>query len=57
MHIHGNPDDVVHSHAIREAYSCEFNFIAGELAHHEGGGAHESGEGHAHNKGNGDHKH
>jgi zinc transport system ATP-binding protein len=41
MHIHGNPDDVVHSHAIREAYSCEFNFIAGELAHHEGGGDHD----------------
>lgn len=35
MHIHGNPNDVVHSHAIREAYSCEFDFIAGELAHHE----------------------
>jgi ABC-type Mn2+/Zn2+ transport system ATPase subunit len=36
MHIHGNPEDVVHSHAIREAYSCEFDFLAGELAHHEG---------------------
>jgi len=35
MHVHGNPDDVVHSHALREAYSCEFNFIAGEIAHHE----------------------
>jgi ABC-type Mn2+/Zn2+ transport system ATPase subunit len=35
MHIHGNPEEVVHSHAIREAYSCEFNFLAGELAHHE----------------------
>lgn len=35
MHIHGNADDVVHSHAIREAYSCEFDFLAGELAHHE----------------------
>jgi len=34
MHIHGNPDEVVHSHALREAYSCEFDFIAGELAHH-----------------------
>jgi zinc transport system ATP-binding protein len=41
MHIHGNPDDVVHSHAIREAYSCEFNFLAGELAHHEGGADHD----------------
>ena len=41
MHIHGNPDDVVHSHAIREAYSCEFNFLAGELAHHEGGSDHD----------------
>ncbi len=37
MHIHGNPEDVVHSHAIKEAYSCEFDFLAGELAHHEGG--------------------
>ena len=35
MHVHGNPDEVVHSHALREAYSCEFNFIAGEIAHHE----------------------
>lgn len=35
MHIHGNSEDVVHSHAIREAYSCEFDFLAGELAHHE----------------------
>ncbi len=35
MHVHGNPDDVVHSHALREAYSCEFDFIAGELAHHD----------------------
>jgi len=35
MHVHGNPDDVVHSHALREAYSCEFNFIAGEIAHHD----------------------
>ena len=34
MHVHGKPDDVIHSHAIREAYSCEFDFIAGELAHH-----------------------
>jgi len=35
MHVHGNPDDVVHSHALREAYHCEFDFLAGELAHHE----------------------
>ncbi|MEN8183139.1 MAG: metal ABC transporter ATP-binding protein [Myxococcota bacterium] len=34
MHVHGNPEEVVHSHAIREAYSCEFDFLAGELAHH-----------------------
>jgi ABC-type Mn2+/Zn2+ transport system ATPase subunit len=34
MHVHGHPEDVVHSHAIREAYSCEFDFLAGELAHH-----------------------
>jgi zinc transport system ATP-binding protein len=35
MHVHGNPEEVVHSHALLEAYSCEFNFLAGELAHHE----------------------
>ena len=35
MHVHGHPDEVVHSHALLEAYSCEFNFIAGEIAHHE----------------------
>lgn len=34
MHIHGNAEDVIHSHAIREAYCCEFDFLAGELAHH-----------------------
>lgn len=34
MHLHGNPEEVVHSHAIQEAYSCEFDFIAGELARH-----------------------
>ena len=38
LHAHGNPEDVIHSHAIREAYSCEFDFIAGELARH---GTHE----------------
>jgi ABC-type Mn2+/Zn2+ transport system ATPase subunit len=37
MHIHGHPEEVIHSHAIQEAYSCEFNFLAGEIAHHEGG--------------------
>jgi ABC-type Mn2+/Zn2+ transport system ATPase subunit len=36
MHIHGQPEDVIHSHALREAYSCEFDFLAGEIAHHEG---------------------
>jgi zinc transport system ATP-binding protein len=35
MHIHGQPEDVIHSHALREAYSCEFDFLAGEIAHHE----------------------
>jgi ABC-type Mn2+/Zn2+ transport system ATPase subunit len=35
MHVHGNPEEVVHSHALLEAYSCEFNFLAGEIAHHE----------------------
>jgi len=39
MHVHGSPEDVIHSHALREAYSCEFDFLAGELAHHERHGA------------------
>jgi ABC-type Mn2+/Zn2+ transport system ATPase subunit len=39
MHVHGNPEEVVHSHALREAYHCEFDFLAGELAHHERAGA------------------
>ncbi|MCP4036565.1 MAG: ABC transporter ATP-binding protein [bacterium] len=47
MHIHGQPEEVIHSHAIQEAYSCEFNFLAGEIAHHESG-HHESGHHHAH---------
>jgi len=34
MHVHGNPEDVIHSHALHEAYSCEFDFLAGEIAHH-----------------------
>ena len=38
MHVHGNPEEVVHSHAIREAYSCEFDFLAGEIALHERSG-------------------
>jgi len=39
MHAHGNPEEVVHSHALREAYACEFDFLAGEIAHHEHHGA------------------
>ncbi|HEY2774557.1 MAG TPA: metal ABC transporter ATP-binding protein [Candidatus Binatia bacterium] len=35
MHVHGHPEEVVHSHALREAYSCEFDFLAGEIAHHD----------------------
>jgi ABC-type Mn2+/Zn2+ transport system ATPase subunit len=34
MHVHGHPEDVVHSAALREAYSCEFDFLAGEIDHH-----------------------
>ena len=34
MHVHGNPDEVVHSHALRQAYSCEFDFLAAEIEHH-----------------------
>jgi zinc transport system ATP-binding protein len=41
MHVHGNPEEVVHSHALREAYSCEFDFLAGEIAHHEHHHGHE----------------
>jgi zinc transport system ATP-binding protein len=42
MHVHGQPDEVIHSHALREAYSCEFDFLAGEIRHHEqhGHGSH-----------------
>jgi len=40
MHIHGHPEEVIHSHAIQEAYSCEFDFLAGEIAHHEGDAGH-----------------
>lgn len=35
MHVHGNPADVIHSHALQAAYSCEFDFLRGEIAHHE----------------------
>ena len=35
MHVHGNPAEVVHSHALQQAYSCEFDFLRGEIAHHE----------------------
>lgn len=48
MHIHGQPDEVIHSHAIQEAYSCEFNFLAGEIAHHEGVRPHAHGHDHGH---------
>ena len=34
MHVHGRPDEVVHSHALKAAYACEFDFLAGELEHH-----------------------
>ncbi len=34
MHVHGRPDEVVHSHALKTAYACEFDFLAGELEHH-----------------------
>jgi ABC-type Mn2+/Zn2+ transport system ATPase subunit len=48
MHVHGNPDEVVHSHALLEAYSCEFNFLAGEIAHHENAGRSAPGHPHDH---------
>jgi zinc transport system ATP-binding protein len=48
MHVHGNPEEVVHSHALREAYSCEFDFLAGEIAHHEATHGH---AGHSHGEG------
>jgi ABC-type Mn2+/Zn2+ transport system ATPase subunit len=40
IHVHGRPAEVVHSHALQEAYSCEFDFLAAELRLHgdaEGG--------------------
>jgi ABC-type Mn2+/Zn2+ transport system ATPase subunit len=36
IHVHGHPESVIHSHAIQQAYGCAFDFLAGELAHHEG---------------------
>jgi manganese/iron transport system ATP-binding protein len=36
IHVHGHPEAVIHSHAIQQAYGCAFDFLAGELAHHEG---------------------
>ena len=29
-HIHGNPQTVLHSHELREAYRCEFDFLSKE---------------------------
>jgi ABC-type Mn2+/Zn2+ transport system ATPase subunit len=29
-HIHGNPQTVLHSHELREAYRCEFEFLSRE---------------------------
>ncbi len=29
-HIHGNPQTVLHSHELREAYRCEFDFLSEE---------------------------
>ena len=29
-HIHGNPQTVLHSHQLREAYRCEFDFLSDE---------------------------
>jgi ABC-type Mn2+/Zn2+ transport system ATPase subunit len=56
MHIHGHPEDVIHSHAIQEAYSCEFNFLAGEIAHHDGSQEHIGGHRpHAHSHPAGSH--
>lgn len=31
-HIHGNPEFVLHSHELREAYRCEFDFLAEDRA-------------------------
>jgi zinc transport system ATP-binding protein len=30
-HIHGNPHTVLHSHQLREAYRCEFDFLSDEV--------------------------
>jgi ABC-type Mn2+/Zn2+ transport system ATPase subunit len=35
-HVHGNPEFVLHSHQLREAYRCEFDFLAQDRgAQHE----------------------
>lgn len=46
-HIHGNPQTVLHSHQLREAYRCEFEFLskeareaAGHDHHHHDGAEH-----------------
>ncbi len=33
-HVHGNPEFVLHSHKLREAYRCEVDFLAEDRAHH-----------------------
>ncbi len=35
-HIHGNPQDVLRSHQLREAYRCEFDFLSAEADEHAG---------------------
>ncbi len=41
-HIHGNPRTVLHSHELREAYRCEFDFLSSEVGTHREH-AHENG--------------
>lgn len=38
-HVHGKPDFVLHSHELREAYRCEFDFLAEDRASATGFGA------------------
>ncbi len=35
-HIHGNPQEVLQSHQLREAYRCEFDFLSAEAHEHAG---------------------
>lgn len=35
MHIHGNPQEVLESSPLQEAYRCQFDFLRGEVSSHD----------------------